>query len=102
MCYLEENAKYMTQESRELLESLTAKQLAALLEVVEAPGIDCQVSRTNETLADFDAARLRWKRAGRKQAGDNYRIFEGVVGEFGGAKTDLTIVDVGDFRILCK
>jgi hypothetical protein len=72
--YLAENAAYIGEDSAAAISSLNDAEWPAVLEALDEfnsggtdPGLDCAVTVTHETLADFDAARSdAWSERGSR------------------------------------
>ena len=105
-----DDARYIGEGSAAALESLDESHLTALNEALEelngegVLGIDCNVSVTHETLADFDDARTKhWSDRGSARrfafAGrpavefDRFQLFRGQ------PRRKMIIVDLGDIRV---
>jgi len=107
---LGQDAKYVGRNAAEALEGLPLAAWGALVEAVvdqngagSVPGIDCDVVKTHETLADFDSARVdAWSERGERAecsfAGFPARLYERFQTFKGQQRRTVIVVDCGDAR----
>lgn len=112
--YLNQNARYIDEGSRSIVELLTDDQFTVLVAATDEycggsdcePGIDSTLVRTNETIADFDASRAEfWNERGSREElaiGVNAVKFERVQMFKGQPRQDFVVVDMGEYRIVVK
>lgn len=112
--YLTKNDEYLDENSAIVIEKLTDEQFNVLIAANDAfngvyprgsssPGIDCNLVRTAETLADFDDARTNhWQECAlRKEINIGVPAikYERVQTHKGCQRHNILIVDFGDFRV---
>ena len=111
--YLAENAPYLDEASRSIIETVTADQFAVLVAASDAqsngcenPGIDNALVRSHETLEDFDHSRANhWRERGYRDElniGVQALRFEDVQMIKGQPRVTFVVVDFGDFRVVVK
>lgn len=108
--YLDENRKYIDDDSSAAISSLADSMWPAILaglQIVNGgadyPGIDCSVCVTHETLADFDASRVHyWSEKGVRIEHEcgQYKAVEYRQCQLHRGETRLTqlVIDLGDIR----
>ena len=109
--YLDANAAWIDERSAAAISRVTDEQWPAVLAALDlhsggatAPGIDCRVVVTTETLADFDEARdNHWSERGRRTEqridGLDALRFERLQLFRGSTRRDLTVLDLGTARL---
>ena len=109
--YVEANANWMSAASAAAISSLPDSAWPAVLAGLDElnagatdPGIDCSVSVTHETLADFDAARSsNWAERGARRAVDCAGMpgvmFERFQLRRGDARRSQVVIDLGCRRV---
>lgn len=108
--YVEANKAYIDADSADALCCIPDAAWPAILEALDEyrgakdPGIDCDVAKTHETLADFNETRLnRWHERGYKKehqfAGFTAVHYERFQLKKGEPRQDMMVVDLGEFRI---
>lgn len=106
---LGDDASYCGDDSAAALEGLPAAAWPALVAACDemgcgdAPGIDCAVAKTNETIDDFDASRAaHWSEPGRRSeldlAGRRAVMYERCQLRRGDQRLTQIVVDCGDSR----
>ena len=109
--YIEAATHYLDAADAAIIETLTDNQFAALVAACELqtgggdePGIDCGLVKTFETIADFDNSSKKWAEyRGRETedcAGAAAVKWERVQMQKGMTRTDFTVVDLGEFRVV--
>ncbi len=104
-----DDAGYVDGDSAAAIEGMPANAWGALIEGCEAltggtePGIDCPVSKTHETIADFDNSRATyWSERGQRfeETYDGKRAvrFENLQLKKGTRRIDTIVIDLGDCR----
>ena len=112
--YLTENDEYLDENSAIVIEKLTDEQFNVLIAANDAfrgvypkgnsnPGIDCNLVRTTETLAEFDDARTNhWQECALREEvniGVPAIKYERVQTHKGCQRHNILVVDFGDFRV---
>ena len=109
--YIKENEAYITNEnSLAALEQLTPEEWDAVRESAddtgwEAPGLDCEIAITAETLDEYDHSRANhWSEPGaREEATYNEmasRLYNGLQLFKGQRRRDICVINSGDRRIV--
>lgn len=106
--YLAENADNMDDDNAAAVEQIPAEMFAAVVAASLTggePGIDCDVAVTHETLADFDDARKNsWNEKGGREVaqvnGQTVHYYKNVQVLRGQRRTDLTVIDCGEIRVV--
>ncbi|MEC9266689.1 MAG: hypothetical protein VX464_11570 [Pseudomonadota bacterium] len=104
-----EDAIYVDDDSAAAIEGMPAAAWTALREACEDltggedPGVDCRVSRTTETLDDFDASRSSyWSERGSRAVcefdGRKALRFDCIQMRRGEQRHDCIVIDLGDCR----
>lgn len=103
------SARYVDEKSAAALEMLPASSWSALVAASEEiagpnPGIDCSVVVTNETVADFDAARQNhWSQRGTRTEFNFYGLkavkYEDFQLRKGATRARQIVVDLGAQRV---
>ena len=109
--YLAENAAYVDEMSAVALSGISDADWPAILAALDVvsggatdPGIDCAVTVTAETLADFEESRARsWSEPGRRtehQVGGRRAVhYERFQLHRGEPRKDMVVVDLGERRV---
>lgn len=109
--YLAENIRFISDESAAAISELTDADWPAILVGVDElnaggaePGIDCAVTITTETLADFDGARATsWSESGARHElncdGRPALHFERFQLQRGMQRRSMVVIDLGDRRV---
>jgi len=109
--YLDAHAAYIDDQSAAAISQVTDEQWPAVLAALDlysggatAPGIDCRVAVTRETLDDFDSARdNHWNERGRRAQhridGLDCRVYERFQIARGTERRDMTVLDLGVVRL---
>lgn len=112
--YLRENATYIDDVSAAVLEALTNDQLATIMAASDEfcgaddsqPGIDNDLVRTDETIADYDEARLTaWRERGTREELELAApavFYEDAQAVKGQQRSSFVVVDLGEFRVVIK
>lgn len=111
--YLAENARYLNESARAIIEGITDAQLELLMAATDElnsgcrePGIDNDLVRTHETFSDFDDSRAKhWNERGFREEVELAAPavkFEDVQMLKGKPRVSFIVVDLGDFRVVLK
>lgn len=104
--YIEENKSYMNEKSASVLEVLTEEQFQMLVAATEKMGnsdvgIDNEITRTQETLEDWEDSRKKhWTECGKVTITTGAIFYEGVQ-MFKGQRriSQIAVLDMGEFRL---
>lgn len=112
--YLADNAAYIAEGDAAAIERIPDAAWPAILAALDElsggatePGIDCSVTTTSETLADFDRSRLTfWSEAGSRSehefSGLQAVKYERFQLRRGDPRRDMIVVDIGERRIALR
>lgn len=106
--YIEENADYINESSLAAIEGLNEAEFLALIETGSAgygedPGIDNEIAKTAETLADFDNSRaISWHEKGKRTEcvfnGFAAIEYEDIQVAKGQQRRSIVVIDFGNIR----
>lgn len=109
--FLQQNSRYVDESDAVSIEQIPDEAWPAVLEALDElsggatdPGIDCKVTITHETLADFDeSSRKSWNESGYR-SGHEFNGLKAVKYERlqrarGEPRRDMIVVDLGEKRI---
>ena len=108
--YIQENKSYLGEDQVGIIEQLTDDQFLAIVNFTKLmgntdPGLDNTLVKTHETIADFEEARKNNWRECRKYTASTVKNFPAMLYENvqmvknAPRKSQLAVIDLGDFRI---
>lgn len=109
--FIAENKEYLNTDDLACIEAMSEAAFQAVVKATRhktgnaEPGIDCALTKTRETIADFDAARRdHWREKGARQdlSFDGFpAVFYDAVQMRGGERrASFIVIDAGEWRFI--